>query len=130
MVAKVTGFSRPQDLVFNPNNIPSARIYVADNDFVRIINPVNNALIKSLGGFHYAWGVKMHPTARQCYVGSVGPGGTTSYRDSLFVIDTVTETVINRFTGFDNLADITFTSDGSLALLVNQATGIVSFFSI
>lgn len=75
MVAKVTGFSRPQDLVFNPNNIPSARIYVADNDFVRIINPVNNALIKSLGGFHYAWGVKMHPTARQCYVGSVGPGG-------------------------------------------------------
>lgn len=130
VVAKVTGFSRPQDLVFNPNNIPSARIYVADNDFVRIINPVNNALIKSLGGFHYAWGVKMHPTARQCYVGSVGPGGTTSYRDSLFVIDTVTETVINRFTGFDNLADITFTSDGSLALLVNQATGIVSFFSI
>ncbi|WP_428553265.1 YncE family protein [Pseudomonas edaphica] len=130
VVGKVAGFSRPQDLVFNPNNIPSARIYVADNDFVRIINPVNNALIKSLGGFHYAWGVKMHPTARQCYVGSVGPGGTTSYRDSLFVIDTVTETVINRFTGFDNLADITFTSDGNLALLVNQATGIVSFFSI
>lgn len=130
MVAKVTGFSRPQDLVFNPNNIPSARIYVADNDFVRIINPVNNALIKSLGGVPLRLGRQDASDCPSMLCGVSRPRGTTSYRDSLFVIDTVTETVINRFTGFDNLADITFTSDGSLALLVNQATGIVSFFSI
>lgn len=131
IVGTIPGVSRPQDIVFNPGNLPFPRAYVTDVDNVRIINPVTNTVVKTLTGFKYAWGAKMHPTARQCYIGSVGPGGAGSvvaYRDSLYVIDTNTEQVINRYAGFDNIAAIAFTPRGDMALLVMQATGKVVFF--
>ncbi|MGE1154122.1 hypothetical protein [Pseudomonas kitaguniensis] len=129
VVGRIAGFTTPQDFAFTPSNLPSPRVYVANNSTVAIVDVRSNTLVKTLPGFRYSWGIAMNPRAQECYVGSVGPSGQGAYRDSLFVIDTVTEQVIRRHVGFDNIANIAFTPDGSLALIVNNAAGTVTFFN-
>ncbi|NVZ71122.1 beta-propeller fold lactonase family protein [Pseudomonas costantinii] len=116
-------------MAFNPGNLPYPRLYLACTNTVQIIDTSRNVVINTLTGFRYPWGVAMNPRAPECYVGSVGPGGTLANRDSLFVINTVTEQVVRRHPGFGNIAIIAFTRDGSLALVVDNARGTVSFFA-
>lgn len=129
LVGRISGTGRTQEIVFNPGNSPSARGYVTEVDNVLVINPVTNAIIKRIPGVRYAWGAAINPRAKQLWVGSVGPGGTQAYRDSVFIIDTVTDEISTRLTGFDNVADIAFVPSEDLALAVNQATGIVYFIA-
>jgi YVTN family beta-propeller protein len=127
LVGTIAGTGRPAHVAFNPGNAGAGRAYVTDVDGVLIIDLLKNIVISKIAGIRYAWGATVNPNAHELWVSGVGPGGTTAHRDSVYIINTDTGQIARRLTGFDNAANIAFVPNARLALIANQATGLVSF---
>ncbi|MGR3889473.1 YVTN family beta-propeller repeat protein, partial [Pseudomonas sp. 1152_12] len=127
LVGRIPGTNRPVQMVFGPDSGTASRVYVTDVDNILVIDPAKNVVIKKIPGVRYAWGAALNPNARELWVGAVGPGGSTAYRDSVFIINVDTDQIIRRLTGFENAASIAFVPNTRLALIANQASNTVSF---
>lgn len=126
LVARINGTKRPAHIAFGAGT-PARYAYVSDNDGVLVVDLMSNAIIQKIVGINLAWGITRNPNAPELWVGGVGPGGVGTNRDSVYIINTNTNQITKRLTGFSNAANIAFSPAAGVALVVNNGSDSVSF---
>lgn len=126
LVARINGTGRSIQIAFSAGT-PARYAYVSDKDGVLVVDLMSNTIIQKIVGINWAWGITRNPNAPEIWVGGVGPGGIGSNRDSVYIINTNTNQITKRLTGFSNAANIAFSPAAGVALVVNNGSNSVSF---
>ena len=126
LVARISGTNRPVQIAFSAGS-PARYAYVSDVDGVLVVDLMSNLIIQKITGINWAWGITRNPNAPELWVGGVGPGGIGSNRDSVYIINTNTNQITKRLTGFSNAANIAFSPAAGVVLVVNNGSDSVSF---
>lgn len=129
LVARINGANRPAQIAFGAGT-PARYAYVTDVDSVLVVDLMSNAIIQKIAGINLAWGITRNPNAPELWVSGVGPGGVGGQRDSVYIINTNTNQITKRLTGFRNTANIAFSPAAGVALVVDNASNSVSFVAL
>ncbi len=120
ITGKITGFTVPQGITISPNG---AYAYVSDLNSIYKLNLSTYAITGKIPDYSMPLGVAFSPNGTYAYAANWN-------NNTVSVIDTATDSIIQTFSGFDGAESVAFYPKGPYLYVTNLNNGKVSFVNI